>query len=171
MLRLLLMRHAKSSWADPAAADYDRPLAPRGEAAAPAMGRHMRASNLAPARVLCSGARRTRQTLVHVIAALGGEPEVVYADALYGAGAEAALALVRADGDGASPLLVVGHNPALHELALGLAATGDAASLAALRAKMSTGALAVIDFAAGGWADIGWNAGHLAAFVRPRDLA
>jgi len=172
MLRLLLLRHAKSSWDDPGLGDHDRPLAARGRRAATAVGRHMAAHGLVPERVLCSGARRARDTLALVLPAMADSPEPRTRDVIYAGDAWAILDLIRGEGGAASPLLVVGHNPALQELALGLIVP-EAAKPADddLAAKFPTGALAVIDFAIAAWGALDWGTGRLAAFVRPRDLA
>ena len=84
---LYLLRHAKSSWDDPGLADEERPLAPRGERAARRMAQHIREAGIRPALVLCSPARRTRQTLEAVAGSFGKHVEVLVEDGLYGAGA------------------------------------------------------------------------------------
>src|SRR5918996_5979084 len=76
MKRLYLLRHAKSSWDDPTLADHDRPLAPRGRRAAKVMAKHLHRNGIAPELVLCSGSRRTRQTLKRIAPGLGDSAEV-----------------------------------------------------------------------------------------------
>ncbi|HET7928962.1 MAG TPA: histidine phosphatase family protein, partial [Actinomycetota bacterium] len=84
MSRLLLLRHAKSSWDDPSLSDHERPLAPRGHRAAESMAEHLRSSVPHPDLVLCSSALRTRETLDRMSEAFG-DAEVVVDDDLYGA--------------------------------------------------------------------------------------
>jgi phosphohistidine phosphatase len=124
-LRLLyLLRHAKSSWGDPGLEDRDRPLNSRGRRAARLVAEHLRAEGVSPELVLCSASLRTRQTLAAILPALDGEVEARIEDALYSAGAEELLERLRSVPASTSSVLVIGHNPGLHELALSLAGTG-----------------------------------------------
>ena len=84
MKRLHLLRHAKSSWEAPVAADIDRPLAPRGRRASADLARWLAASDVRPDLALCSTAVRARETLDAVLGAFPDRPDVVYDDALYG---------------------------------------------------------------------------------------
>src|SRR5262245_8755490 len=95
MLTLMLLRHAKSSWDDGSLRDFDRPLAPRGESAAPRMGAYMAEQGLAPQLILCSPAVRTRQTVDLVLPHLEGDPTVVYEDRFYLAAPSVLLARLR----------------------------------------------------------------------------
>src|SRR6476661_2151495 len=83
MLTLSLLRHAKSSWKDPALPDHDRPLNTKGKAEAPVMGKEIAKHALDPDLVLCSTARRTRDTLELVLPELKAEPKIIYEDGLY----------------------------------------------------------------------------------------
>ncbi len=168
--RLLLLRHAKSSWDDPDLADFDRPLAPRGEKAAPFMARYMADAGLVPDRILCSSAARTRATLAHLLPAFGAEMDVLVTRALYEAPPETVIRAVRRHGGDADVLLVVGHNPGLEEAAVRLAGAGRDTDLEAMGQHFPTAALAVIDFPVTGWSEIAAGAGHLERFVRPRAL-
>ena len=95
MLTLSLLRHAKSSWEDGSLKDFERPLAKRGESAAPRMGAFMAERGLAPQLILCSPAVRARQTLDLVLPHLAGDPSVLYEDRLYLAAPSALLARLR----------------------------------------------------------------------------
>lgn len=174
MKRLLLLRHGKSDWAGGALNggldDVDRPLAPRGIKAAPVMGQYLRARKLIPDLVLCSAARRTRQTWDLVAAELGTAPEVRFLKSLYLAPPSRLLGAVRKAPAAAKTLLLIGHNPGLAGLALRLAGGGRRKDLAALADKFPTCALAVIDLDISGWPEVGDGGGRLTAFVRPRDL-
>ena len=165
MLRLLLLRHAKSAW-PVGVADRDRPLAPRGRRAAPALGAYMAREGLAPSRVLVSPARRTLETWAHVLGAWQNEPPAAYEEAIYEAPAERLLGVIRRQGD-VSPLLLVGHNPGMEELAAHLLSRTERALMPG---KYPAGALAVIDFDAANWADIEPGSGRLERFVTPRSL-
>jgi phosphohistidine phosphatase len=118
--RLHLLRHAKSSWADPELDDFDRPLAPRGRRAARTMRTHLAEVGIRPALVLCSPARRTRQTLKRVLGALG-DPAVRFEASLYEASVHDVVKLLLRVQVDAAEVLVVGHNPWIEELALRLA--------------------------------------------------
>jgi phosphohistidine phosphatase len=175
-VRLLLLRHAKSDWVDAEEVDdHDRPLAARGRNAAPQMAHYMREKGYEPALVLCSSAKRTRQTLKLLLPAFKREPEIHYSRALYLAEWPALLAALHKQSGHRAPLLMVGHNPGLEQLAIALSLqAGNAAERArsqSLAQKFPTGALAVLDFDAKAWRDVKPGMGSLIDFVRPKDLA
>ena len=168
MTVLTVLRHAKSSWKDRSLADRDRPLAGRGKRAAKAVAGHLEAEGIRPDLVLCSPARRTRETLERVEAAFGDQVETRLDEALYGASEAELLACLRALAQEIDSVMVIGHNPGLEELALALASQG--AQLARMREKYPTAALATIDLPAEDWRAIERGSGKLVAYVRPRDL-
>jgi phosphohistidine phosphatase len=176
MLTLTLLRHAKSSWDDPALDDYDRPLAKRGKKAAPEVGAALAAMGLRPDLVICSGAVRARATLDLVLAKLGAPvPEVVFDDSVYLATPETLLARLNRIGPsetGETPrsVMLVGHNPGLEELALLLAGSGAADDTARMTEKFPTAAVAVIGFNADNWALIAPGLGRLEHFLTPKQL-
>ena len=141
MLTLSLLRHAKSSWNNPALPDQDRPLATRGVTDAPMMGRAMAERGIDPDLVLCSSARRTRDTLALVLPELKVEPKVIYEDALYHAGAAQMLEMLRGVPPGANRLMLVGHNPEIHALALDLVGSGPKHYRDRLKEKYPTAGL------------------------------
>ena len=115
MKTLLLLRHAKSSWADSALADHDRPLKPRGIKAAHRMGRLLRRHSLHPEAVLCSTAVRARETLRLVLEETGIQPPVAYSEGLFHCPpSEFALTLQQVDA-AVTTVLLIGHNPGLEE--------------------------------------------------------
>ena len=176
MKTLHLMRHGKSSWDDAALDDHDRPLAPRGIKAAARVGRHLRVRGVRPDLVLCSTARRTADTLDIVLDALlpGRDAATVTVErdrGLYLAGAGALLTRLLAVPDDVTAVLLMGHNPDLHDLAVALAAEGDEVALRSLAVKFPTAACASIHIAAARWADRVPGAGRLEEFVIPRTLA
>jgi phosphohistidine phosphatase len=171
MLILSLLRHAKSSWDDPSQKDFERPLSKRGETAAPRVGAFMAKQGLAPDLVLCSPAVRARQTLDPVLPHLAGGPTVVYEDNFYLAAPSVMLARVRSIEAKVRHVLIVGHDPGMHELALELSGSGEAEMLQALAAKFPTAGLAVIGFKARTWSKVGPGKGRLQLFVTPKTLA
>ena len=177
---LVLFRHAKSAWPD--VADHDRPLAPRGRRDAPVMGAWLRDAGLLPDRVLCSTARRARETWQLAQTGLGTEPPVSFERGVYDSAADGLLTLVRQASAAVTTLLVIGHNPTNEDLAFMLAAPtpGDgagsapddaaASAMERMRAKFPTAAIAVLGFA-GTWRGLGQGKARLTAFVTPRDPA
>ncbi len=168
MKRLWLLRHAKSSWDDPALPDEDRPLAPRGRRAAAAMASHLAAQRVEPDLVLCSSGLRARQTLATVLPSLGEALVVRIEPALYTFDARALLGRLRREDDDVASLLLVGHNPALQELALTLATDGPGRARVAER--LPTGALVTIVLPEDSWAAAGEGSAEIIALVAPRDL-
>lgn len=171
MRTLTLFRHAKSSWADSSLDDFDRPLASRGEEAAPRMGAFLAGRGLIPDLVLCSTSRRTRQTLDLAFGAAQPQPKTQFLDDLYHATVPALLAIIRAAPPETRHLMLVGHNPGLQELALHLIGGGDPAGRRAIARKFPTAAVVVMRFDAPNWAAIGPGGGNLAIFMTPKQLS
>ena len=167
--QLLLLRHAKSAWPD--VADHERPLARRGRRDAPVAGRWLREAGRVPDRVVCSTARRARETWLLAAAELGASPRATFDQRVYGAAAGELLDLARETGPRARTLLIIGHDPAMQELTLALASAraGDADALERVRFKFPTAAIAVLEFT-GTWPGLGPQQAQLAAFVVPREL-
>ena len=166
--RLFLLRHAKSSWDNPGLADHDRRLAPRGRRGAKAIAKHLRREGIEPDVVLCSSARRARETLEGVVPALAGEPAVVIEPELYGASASGLLERLRRLPAETGSVMLVGHNPAMQELALSLA-RGGSPERAAIAAKYPTAGLATLSFE-GSWSELDAGAAELVDFVTPKSL-
>jgi phosphohistidine phosphatase len=146
---LYVLRHAKSSWDDPTLDDRDRPLASRGRRDAQRLAGFLQRESVAPALVLCSSSLRTRQTLAAILPSLEGDIQVLVADGLYGADVEQLLERLRALPDSVPSVLLIGHNPGLHELVLRLApgervrpAEGEPADRHARHARAHAGPLA-----------------------------
>lgn len=170
MLRLWLLRHAKSAWDDPTLDDFARPLSPRGRKSCRRIGRHMAERGIAPDLVLCSPATRTRQTWERLEKRLGQDARVRFEPSVYLADPGALLALVRAVPTACREVLLVGHNPGLEELAQKLAGSAAGDALTRLTDKYPTGALAELTFAARTWAQVAPDGGFLASFVTPNQL-
>jgi phosphohistidine phosphatase len=170
MLTLSLLRHAKSSWDVRGQPDAERPLNPRGRAAAPLMGRHMAALGLVPDRILCSTAMRARETAALVLVEVTGAPAPSFHDALYLASPARLLAEIARSSADVGHLMIIGHNPGLHELALELVAEGAKDDLKRLAAKLPTAGLVVIAFKESNWRQVRTGRGRLIRFVTPRRL-
>jgi phosphohistidine phosphatase len=172
MRQLLLLRHAKSSMGEaaPLRPDHERTLNSVGVAAAAAMGAAMRTLNLAPDLVLVSSARRTLQTL-DALEPWDEAPLIETLDTLYLATAPAILGILNGVNETVRSVLVIGHNPGLHDVALALAGPASPASNPArrLQAGFPTGALAEFTIAAH-WSDLAPGNGRLVRFLSPKDL-
>ena len=169
MLTLSLLRHAKSSWDQPLK-DSERPLAKRGESTAPRMGAFMASHGVAPELILCSPAVRARQTLDLVLPHLAGAPTVAYEEAFYLAAPPVLLARLRKIAANVRHVMIVGHDPGMHGLALELSGAGNPETLQSLARKFPTAGLAVIRFKAREWSKIGPAKGRLELFMTPKAL-
>jgi phosphohistidine phosphatase len=165
---VVLLRHGKSSWSDSTLADVDRPLAPRGERASKKLAKYIQRKRIRPALVLCSPSRRTRQTLEAVEASLGKRCAVEVVPQLYGASEQELLERLHALPESVSSVMLIGHNPGLHNLALVLASRG--AHLPQLEEKFPTGALATLVVRSESWTALGPGAAELVDYVVPRQL-
>lgn len=174
----MLLRHAKSAWPD--LPDHERPLAGRGRRDAPVMGRWLRAAGHIPGRVLCSTARRTRETWQLAQPGLGTAPPVSFEDRVYEASAAQLLDLARHTPPAVKTLLIVGHAPGIPDLALMLAGAatpaagggGSAVPQAVadrMRTKFPTAAIAVLELT-GPWEQLGPGTARLTGFATPRDM-
>jgi phosphohistidine phosphatase len=164
--RLILTRHAKSSWDDPLTPDHDRPLNERGKAAAADLGSWLASRGYVPDEVLCSDALRTRKTWSGIAPALPGTPILELKPALYHAGPDVMLAVLRhATGD---TVMVIGHNPGIAEFAHRLVTRPP---MHEGFAKYPTGATLVADFAIDRWEDAAFGTAAALDFTVPRELA
>jgi phosphohistidine phosphatase len=169
MVTLSLFRHAKSAWNTPGFRDFDRPLAPRGEKAAPRMGAYMESEGLVPELVLCSTAKRARQTLELAQEEWETKPEIRFEEGLYHAGPAQMLQILQALPASCGHAMIIGHNPGMYSLAATLSGDGEGDTLDTLETNFPTAALAVIEFE-GDWKSISPGAGYLRRFVVPRSL-
>mgnify|MGYP002777044571 CR=1 FL=1 len=166
MKRLILTRHAKSAWDDPDLPDHDRPLNERGRAAAADLGDWLASRGYVPDEVLCSDSERTQSTWAGLSPALPGAPEVTLKPALYHAGPDVMLAVLRhATGE---TVMMIGHNPGIAEFAARLVARAPAS---AEFPRYPTGATLVADFDLASWAGAGWGRGAAVDFIVPREIA
>ena len=164
LLRLVLLRHAKSSYPD-GVADHDRPLAPRGIREAALAGDWLRANVPTIDGVLCSTATRTRQTLERT----GIDAPARYEERLYGATPGVLIEEINKVSDEVATLLVVGHEPTMSDVSLILAGTDgtDTAALERISDKYPTSAIAVLAVP-GSWTDLEPGRAALPAFHVPR---
>jgi phosphohistidine phosphatase len=174
MRRLMLLRHAKTEHDAPSGRDQDRRLDPRGRRDAAEIGGWIGRHPPFPDLVLVSHAVRALQTWEiawEAMKELAREPEVELMPELYGADLMHLLQTIR-DASSADPkrLMLVGHNPGMHELALALAGSGEAAARKALVDNLPTAGLAVFDFAVDDWTDVALRRGKLVLFVTPKLL-
>lgn len=175
MKRLLLLRHAKSSWDRADLPDAARPLSKRGERTAPLVGKLIRDEHLIPDLILCSTARRALQTAKRVMDSFHREPPFTEVDELYMATPREILTVLSEHGGDEKSILVIGHNPGLGDLAAWLVTEGDIREVRRLKDKFPTAALAVIDLPIENWHDVADTAvdnwgGKLARFIVPKDL-
>jgi phosphohistidine phosphatase len=169
MRRLMLLRHAKAERAEPGAPDRERGLTPRGREDALKLGAYMAKHALLPDRALVSPAARTQETWKLLAAAFPAVP-VTPDPRLYEASAQTIVGLVKETAADIHALIVVGHNPALHEAARLLIASGDVDLRERLHEEMPTAALAVIDFPLDDWRKLHPHSGRLDRLVVPRWL-
>lgn len=167
MSRLMLLRHAKTTTAESGENDRDRKLTARGRADAPIIGAYMAHHRLVPDLALVSPAARAVETWDLVVGALGSAKlRLVKDERIYNASPRRLSALIRETREAAS-ILLVGHNPGLHELALSLIASGDVDARERLFEKLPTCGLVVIDLPFDDWSKLHANSGRLERFVTP----
>ena len=165
MKRLILTRHAKSSWDDPLTPDHDRPLNERGKAAAADLGQWLASRDYVPGEVLCSDAVRTRKTVSGIAPALPGAPVLELKPALYHAGPDVMMAVLRHAKAGV--VMMIGHNPGIAEFAARLVAHPPAN---AEFGRYPTGATLVADFDVANWEDVTFGSGVTVDFIIPSEI-
>lgn len=170
MLRLMLLRHAKTERAEPGEADRTRKLTKRGRADVPVIGAYMARHELVPDLALVSPATRTHETWTLLAACFAKPPEALTVERIYNANPDTLMRLI-AETKKARSLLVVGHNPSIHDLAVRLIASGDVEARERVTEKLPTSGLVVIDLAFDEWPRLRAQAGRLERFVSPRLIA
>ena len=174
MRRLLLLRHAKTETDAPSGQDQDRRLDERGHRDAADIGGWIARHRPLPDLVLVSPAVRAAQTweIAHqAMKDLRPQPKVEFQPDLYGADPTHLLTTIRiASVTDPKRLMLVGHNPGMHELALTLTGSGDEAAKKALGDNLPTSGLAIFDFAIDDWNEVSFRRGKLVQFVSPKLL-
>jgi phosphohistidine phosphatase len=169
-MRLLILRHAKAEKPEPNLADRDRPLSKRGHKDARRIGAYLAHHALLPAAAIVSLARRTQETWEEMMAELPKPPKAIFDERLFLARSDLILRVIRETPRTVSTLLVIGHNPGLHECVLALIATGDVEARERLAEGLPTSGLVVIDGSGDGWRTLGPQRGRLERFITPRSL-
>lgn len=164
MKRLILLRHAKSSWDNPGLGDHERPLATRGKKAAPRVGEFIKKKSLFPDLVLCSTAARTIETLDLLQQGAGANFHTHYEPRIYYEDEEVIREIITRTDDTVDSLMIIGHNPDMEELVEILTRKNLP------HHKFSTGAIAVIDFDIDNWKLINVIPGNLTYFKTPKML-
>jgi phosphohistidine phosphatase len=170
MRRLLLLRHAKAERSEPGTKDHARVLIDRGRKDAAKIGAYMAGHALVTDRVLLSPAARTQETWKYAATAFHPAPAAMSTERLYDATPHGILAIIKDTPASAHTLLVIGHNPGLHEFALMLIAAGDVDARERLREKLPTSGLVIIDFSVDNWSKLHPHSGRLERFVSPKSL-
>lgn len=168
MSELYLLRHAKAVPPEEGSPDRDRPLEQRGRRAAHAVAQWIAAHRVAPELVLCSPALRTRQTLDILAAAFPRPPQILLEEELYLAGAGQLLARLRRLAADTAAVMVVGHNPGFHDLAVYLSEVAGGSLMARL-AGFPTGALARFEVGMP-WPALDRKLARLVAVALPKEL-
>jgi phosphohistidine phosphatase len=170
MRRLLLLRHAKADWPHDVV-DHQRPLAAAGVAAASLMGAYLVQEKLVPELALVSTSTRTRETWALLKTALRQDIAVVFEPRIYEAHPADLLQAIRDTPDTVHTLLLVGHNPGIHSLALQLIARGNPDARESLQYAYPPAGLAVVDFKVPAWSNLAIETGFLERFVTPKTVA
>jgi len=170
MRRLMLLRHAKTERAEPGTRDRDRKLTKRGRADAPVIGAYMAHHGLLPDLALVSPVTRAQETWTLIAPAFAKTPRVTRDERIYNVSPERLISII-AETRGARSLLIVGHNPSLHDVAVQLIAAGDVEARERVAEKLPTAGLVVIDLAFDDWSRLHRHAGRLERFVSPRLIA
>ena len=165
-----LMRHAKSSWQDISLKDFDRSLNKRGNKNAVTIGKFINSQKEIPDIIFSSSAKRTRETLERAdINSRNQSP--MFLDELYLATASELLKIIQLTPEEFSHVMIIGHNPGLHELFLKLTAKADPAHFAILYQNLPTSAYGQISFEVNDWKDIQKGSGSLNIFATPKLLS
>ena len=169
MLRLFVMRHAKSSWAVPGAKDFDRRLNDRGISDCKKIGKALSSKGYSPDLILCSSATRTRETLDNVLEYLGAEPEIRFTEKLYSSGLSDYIELLQ-ELEKIPSVMIIGHNPMCGSLAASMPGSGNEESLASIAYKYPTATVSVIDFEVDNWSEIEQRTGIMVEALIPSQL-
>ena len=169
MKTLLVLRHAKASQDSPSGLDFDRPLKPRGQRQAVALGRMMRERSLAVDAIVASPAARVVETVTGLLEGFGERIEPVFDRRLYNASPESLLDVIRGVDDKVERLLVVGHNPGLPHVLLHLADNDSDGLRGEVAAGFPNAMLAELQLSVAHWRDIARCSGRIVSLLRPDD--
>lgn len=161
MKTLLLLRHAKSSWDDPALRDFDRPLAARGKRDAPEIGKALETRGPLPDLIISSPAARARETLEAVIKSAHIDIPPRFDESIYGASSAELMRIIRRLPGESYCALLVGHNPGFED---------TVSRLTGAPSRMPTAALAHLEFQIEDWKDVEDGQGKLIWLLTPKQL-
>jgi len=173
MKTIYLLRHAKSSWSGPETDDFDRPLNERGRRNAAEIGQYLAKNDVRPDVILCSVAARAQETLSIIRPFLPENQKIKIDKELYLASSETLRKYLENIDESVNSVMIVAHNPGLHELALMLGGReniGTSALLNRVMLKFPTAAFATVGSEAHSWSKLSENKTKLTDFVCPKDL-
>jgi phosphohistidine phosphatase len=163
MKTLYLVRHAKSSWESEGQEDFERPLNSRGHSDAPEIGRRLHLKGVKPKLMMCSAAFRTLATARIIARELGyTEESILVSFRIYQAKKSHLLDLIAEQNDSIESILLVGHNPGMHELSVWLSGSPIT--------EFPTCTVAAISFGTDSWKDLKKNSGKLLFIETPKKL-
>jgi phosphohistidine phosphatase len=171
MRRLILVRHSTAERANPGESDRARTLTAEGRADAAILGSYLDTHAFRPDRVLVSPAARARETWRQIAVVLRTAPEPMFDERIYNAAPQTLLTVIGENAGDVRTLMLIGHNPGLHELAMLLLATGDVEPRERLRENFPTSGIVVIDFPLDDWGKLHPRCGRLERFVSPKLIA
>ena len=170
MRTLIFLRHAKSSWALPGVDDFDRPLNDRGNNAAPQMATWLANKGIKPDVIVCSSAKRTRETLAHIEPLFSQEVATILEPDLYLASSTALFECAEKLDDGYETAMLLAHNPGLHDAALSALTAASRRESGEMRSRFPTCACAIISLPIDRWSEITTDIGELNAYMTPKGL-
>ncbi|MEM9147989.1 MAG: histidine phosphatase family protein [Pseudomonadota bacterium] len=171
MKKVILIRHGKSSWDNPALDDHDRPLSTRGRDASPVIASWLAGRGHCPDLVLCSSSLRTRETVDHMAPVLSQMPAPQIDQSLYHASPKAMLETLRGLDDRIGSAMIVGHNPGLGALTRKLAGGQARPRCARAFEHFPTAAAAVLVANLDSWKALAFGNADFVDFAKPRELA
>ena len=164
------MRHGKSDWGDETIDDFDRPLNKRGRKAATAVGAYLQKQDRIPQLILCSASKRTTKTAKKLMKIFDPTPEIDQLSSLYLAPPNDILSLLKSVPEKIDHVLVIGHNPGLHSLAISLGSRDFPGPHEAAVWHFPTAAVAQFSLDIDQWADINRDSATLTDFITPKTL-
>ena len=170
MRTLIFLRHAKSLWALPGVNDFDRPLNDRGNKAAPQMGNWLAREGVIPDVIVCSSAKRTRETLAHMQPMFSPEVATILEPNLYLASSSTLFDCAAKLDDGYETAMLLAHNPGLHDAALSALTAASRRESGEMRSRFPTCACAIISLPIDRWSEITTDIGELSAYMTPKGL-
>ncbi|MEM7178606.1 MAG: histidine phosphatase family protein [Pseudomonadota bacterium] len=171
MKKVILLRHAKSSWTDPRVPDHDRPLNGRGKASAPVIAQWLAHRKHLPDTVLCSSAKRTTQTVKRMRNAMPALPDPTVEEVLYHAAPDVMRARLAKLPKSCDTVLLVGHQPGLGALTRKLSQKNVRRRCSRAFEHFPTAAAAVLELDIKDWSELEYHAAKFVDFAMPRELS